>query len=205
MCTCLLSPPGWLLSGGGWVCCGVASITVTAAGRLSISGAGGGVREAVSRGGKLTCFPRGGGEGGRCAISESQMGPGEQLLSWWQEMFLSWGQDWSTGTARSWGSLGGTQREALVRPLEGFWKDGWIPALWSMGKPLALWPGFPSLASCRGLTLPSSMGTTGAPGQALWNSTCVRGPLVEDASALSGHSSAVQRISKPPGQEETLP
>ena len=105
MCTCLLSPPGWLLSGGGWVCCGVASITVTAAGRLSISGAGGGVREAVARGGKLTCFPRGWGEGGRCAISEPQMGPGEQLLSWRQEMFLSWGQDWSTGTARSWGSL----------------------------------------------------------------------------------------------------
>ena len=40
MCTCLLSPPGWLLSGGGWVCCGVASNTVTAAGRLSISGRG---------------------------------------------------------------------------------------------------------------------------------------------------------------------
>lgn len=44
------------------------------------------------------------------------------------------------------GGLCEEPREKHLSGLCGSWKDGWIPALWSVGKPLDLWPGFLSLA-----------------------------------------------------------
>lgn len=77
-------------------------------------------------------------------------GDGEQLLFCQLHMCLSLGQDWSHGTARVLGegvvSLR-NRREAFVRPLWGFWKDGWILGLSSVWQLLALWPGFPSLVA----------------------------------------------------------
>lgn len=127
---------------------------MTAARQLSISGV---VRAAVAkrRGGRAWqahLLPQRLGQGVEVndlrALDE---GGGEQLL------FRQW-QMSEPGTGLvSWDSkvLGVLCEEPKDKHLSGllwgFWKDGWIPALWSVWQPLALWLGFPSLAAWQAL------------------------------------------------------